>query len=109
MNYSELLKEVKTVPYKELRNDTPELLELVIIKDALNQVSGILEHHFGKPLKPAGVDSSQEAKQVADSLGGIRRDQTLYYLEQGGMSHCAMLWPWGNGISITLKVFQSAR
>ena len=106
MTFTELLGEVKKLKHEEVRTDTPEFFEMVIAKDSLTVILPILDKFFGRPIKPANIKPSGEARKAADPYGGIRSDQTLYYLEDGGKGFYGMLWPWGSGVLVTLKLIR---
>jgi hypothetical protein len=42
-------------------------------------------------------------QKVIDDFGGIMAGQTLYFTKQADGVIFAMLWPWQDGIRITLK------
>lgn len=104
MDHAALLTDIKAVKFNEIRSNTPEYFEGVIHRDTLGQLTGCLEKYFGSALKPADQAPSSEAKKAAEPYGGIWKGQTLYYCRSGQTADCAMLWPWGDGILITLKL-----
>ena len=104
MTFVELLDKTKTVSYQELRKDAVDYLELVIPSAASSDLCRVLEEFFGPPFKPAGLNPSKEAEKHASRWGGVQKNQVLYYLEADGVSNCAMLWPWGSGAQITVKI-----
>jgi hypothetical protein len=65
-----------------------------------------LNAFFGLPLKPANQNPSGDAKKVTKDVGGIRKEQTLYYMKKDSLQYWALLWPWSNGTSVTLRLFQ---
>ena len=108
MNYDLFLEELKKAPCLELRSTDPEYFELVVKVSDLPRVNTILETFFGKALKPSGTKPSDEAKKKAQAYGGIREDQTLYYLEAEELYYYSLIWPWANGQSVTVKVIRAA-
>lgn len=92
------------VPCQEMRAREAHYFEIVVAKETLGQVNVILESYFGPPLKPAGRPASSEASERAKPYGGVQSNQTLYYQLRGKISELAMLWPWGSGQSITVKI-----
>jgi hypothetical protein len=104
MTFQELVSEIKRLRFEETRSDTEGYLEIVVDAASVAPLQKVLDSHFGSPFKPAGTNPSKEAKKVAEKHGGIMSNQVLYYVELENLSHCAMLWPWGNGKSITLKL-----
>jgi hypothetical protein len=107
MTFQDFLTEIKTLRIEELRAQREEYFEAVISKADLNSLHKILTAYFGPPLKPEGQGPSGEANRRAEPYGGIRKDQTMYFRQDGDHSECALLWPWGNGIRITVKIIQS--
>ena len=105
MTFPELLLEIKKVPAKEIRFDTEDSLELVIKVDTLKELNGVLERYFGAAAKPAGKDPTKETLQLTEEYGGIRSDQTFYYLQRDGLAYYGMLWPWGDRVSVTVRLF----
>jgi len=90
----------------ELRKESDGYLEFVLETQNLPQVYPLFDDYFGPPFKPPGVAPSGEAKSRTAGYGGIEKHQTLYYLEDQGMSHCAMIWPWQDKTRVTIKVAQ---
>ena len=104
--FSELTGQLKTAPMDELRKEAPGYLEFVLTTHELPGVYPILEDYFGPPFKPAGMAPSKEATLRTADYGGIEKQQTLYYVEDGGISSCAMIWPWQDKVRATVKVAQ---
>jgi hypothetical protein len=101
---------------KELRSNVPievrsnsidgEYLEGVVQEKDLSILTEFLNKNLGHPYKKAGVPVtfSGIAKKAADSVGGVRLDQTFYFKESDDCAHYAALWPWQSDKSrITLK------
>jgi hypothetical protein len=109
MTFEELREQVKKVDMEEKRTDLSSWLEVVVSNQQLEKIHPILERYFGPPFKAAGQSPSKEALRYTASYGGIRRDQTLYYAEREGAPHFAMMWPWGDGLRVTVKIAQSLR
>ena len=107
MTFPKLLSDIQQIKSEEKREQTDEYLEMVIAKETLAALHKILTAYFGPPLKPEGQRSSGEAKRRAKPYGGIRKDQTMYFRQTGEHSECVLLWPWGNGARVTIKVIQS--
>ena len=105
----EIISEVKKLRYEEVRNDSSRLFEFVIRADRTSELCSVLERHFGPPWKPAGENPTQEMNERVLIYGGVRKDQTLYYSKQNNASNYAMLWPWANGILITVKISEAAQ
>ena len=107
MTFQDFLAEIQTLQIVELRAQKEEYFEAVISKADLGPLHKILTTYFGPPLKPEGQLPSGEANRRAESYGGIRKDQTMYFRRDGDHAECALLWPWGSGARITIKVTQS--
>ncbi len=107
MRYDLLLAELRKAPCQELRSDDEEYFELVVKTTDLPKVNQILETFFGKAVKPAGAKPSADDKKMANEYGGIRDDQTLYYLAAEELYYYSFIWPWANGQSVTVKVFRA--
>ena len=107
MTFQEFLSQVQTIRIEESRAQTEEYFEAVIAKEGLEAMHKILTAYFGPPLKPEGRSPSGEASRRAKPYGGIRKEQTMYFRQDGDLAECALLWPWGSGARITIKVTQS--
>jgi len=107
MTFQELLAQVETIRIEESRAHTEEYFEAVISTETLGSLHQVLTAYFGSPLKPEGQSPSGEANRRAKPYGGIRKDQTMYFRHDGESAECALLWPWGSGTRITVKISQS--
>jgi len=107
MTFQDLLTQIQALKFEESRGQTEDYFEAVISKAGLDPWHKILTAYFGAPLKPEGRPPSPEAKEHAGPYGGIREDQTMYFRSDGEYSECALLWPWGSGNRITIKVIRS--
>jgi len=107
MTFRDFLAKIQTVSLDEIRAHTDEYLEIVISQPSFGPVGKILTDYFGAPLKPVGQAPSGEASRLAEPYGGIRKDQTMYFRSVGDASECALLWPWGSGARITVKITRS--
>lgn len=104
MTFEELLEKVKTVHCQEARAHEKDYCEVVIAKSNLDSMLSVLNGYFGLPLKPAGKKPSQDAQAYAKSHGGVYDDQTLFHRKEGACSELALLWPWGSGAAVTVKI-----
>lgn len=104
MTFEELLTAVKTMKCNEKRADEKDYCEVVMAKAQMPAMIETLQTYFGNPLKPEGENPSADAKRYADSHGGIHSNQTLYHRQNGGGSEMALLWPWGSGQAVTVKI-----
>ena len=106
MGFEELAGRLKDGPMNEFRKEEPGYLEFVSTTKDLSDIYPVLEEYFGPPFKPAGVVPTKEAVLRSAHYGGIEIQQTLYYIEQEGLSSCAMIWPWQDKMRATIKVAQ---
>ena len=104
MNFIELKQKIEEFQLQEMRSDTSELFEFVIRADYMDRLYAILERYFGPPFKPTDEKPSQSIIKYTEPYGGIQLGQTLYFVENKGFSSLALLWPWGNGESVTVKI-----
>ena len=107
MTFRDFLARLQALKVEESRSQTEEYFEAVLSKDSLDALHTILKAYFGPPLKPEGHVPSGKASRHAEPHGGIRKDQTMYFHQDGDVCEYALLWPWGSGTRITLKVIQS--
>ena len=107
MTFQDLLTQIQALKYEESRGQTADYFEAVISKAALEPLRALLTVYFDAPLKAEGRSPSAESKEQAGPYGGIRDDQTMYFRQDGEYSECALLWPWGSGNRITVKVIRS--
>ena len=107
MTFQDFLAQIKTLKVEETRAQTEEYFEAVISKDGLGPFHEILTIYFGPPLKPEGHSPSGKARRHAKPYGGIRKDQTMYFRCDKNHSEYALLWPWGSGTRVTIKIIQS--
>jgi len=109
MTFQELLEEIQQLKIEEKRSSSEDYLEVVVAKPAFDALLRILKTYFGEPLKPQGKHPSGEANRQAKAHGGVRGDQTLYFLKDGLQESLALLWPWGGGERVTVKIARKAR
>ena len=106
MNFDELAQKLQSIPVDEERKRSEGYVEFVLSSRHLAQLYQVLEKYFGPPFKPPGVAPTKEAEDLARSYGGIMKHQTLYFLQRDGLANCAMIWPWGDGSRVTVKIAQ---
>jgi hypothetical protein len=107
MTFEELLAEVRKIQCEERRATEADYCEVVVAKSSLQSMAAVLESCFGLPLKPEGVTPSKEASQYAQPFGGIRGSQTMYYRTGAKGPELALLWPWGSGNLVTVKIIRA--
>lgn len=103
MQFEELKKEIRDFGIKTVRTDENNYFEAVVTKDRLGELSQKLESEFGRPVWPSPDKLSDKAFEIVENFGGIREGQTLYFFQEKGFYIFAMLWPWSDGVNITLK------
>ncbi len=105
MIWNELTCAVKNAKLKEMRGEKEKYLEVVVATADLKPVTDLFDVYFGMPLKPLGERPSPEAERYAGPFGGVKSGQILYILQTGNLIQGALLWPWGDGVSVTVKIF----
>jgi hypothetical protein len=103
MKFENIVNDVKKICFDTLRKDTSGYFEAVILKKEIQSLSNCLEKFFGIPLYPSQNSLSFEVQRVIDDFGGITSGQTLYYSGNKEIVF-AMLWPWQDGMHITVKI-----
>ena len=106
MTFLNLLAKIKAFPIKEKRFEQPNFLEVVILTKDLEAFSRLLENYFGPPVKPLGEIPAGRWSLLAEEVGGVRQNQTLYGQEEESAIYLAMIWPWGDKTLATVKVIQ---
>lgn len=104
MDLNELKKELKSFTFQEIRSDGDDYFEAVVTKAELTKLTPSLDSFFGPPVFPSSGGLSGEAKEAVKDFGGIMAGQTLYLAKRENATYFAMLWPWGGGTPITLKI-----
>lgn len=107
MEFTQFLEEVKKIQCQEKRTQTADYVEVVVAKPHWPLMDQVLQSYFGMPLKPQGENPSRDADKCAKPYGGVRKDQTLYFQKSDTASYAALLWPWGSGSAVTLKIIRS--
>ena len=108
MTFDDLLEQIQNIPCAEKRAREANYCEVVFAQSNMLQVNAALEACFGAPLKPEGKPPSAEATLYSKAYGGVQGNQVLYYRKGAGAvgDEIAMLWPWSNGVSVTLKMIR---
>lgn len=107
MTFEQLIEKIRGISLQEIRSMEAHYVEVVAAKSEMARIAPALESFFGLPVKPEGKDPSADAKKAAEPYGGIWKNQTMYFLQNGEGKSAAMLWPWGDGETVTLKIFRS--
>ncbi|MCX5668109.1 MAG: hypothetical protein NTY34_07385 [Candidatus Omnitrophica bacterium] len=105
MEFDKIKAEVKKTEPDMTRMDNENYFEAVIGHARLEGMIRVLEGIFGAPAWPSGKKLSKDAEILIKSVGGLRKGQTLYFLNnKEGCSAFAMLWPWQDGEKVTIKM-----
>jgi len=107
MKYEDLIQSVLTAPLQEMRTQTETFVEVVMTVQNAGSLEPVLTDFFGAAVKPAGKEPTREIRDSAESYGGIWKNQTMYLTAQDNIACAAMLWPWSDGETVTLKLFRS--
>ena len=106
MTFDDLAVQIQNIPCAEKRASEVNYREVVFAQSNMPQVNAVLEACFGAPLKPEGKLPSAEATEYSKVYGGVQGNQVLYHRKSASGDEMAMLWPWGNGASVTLKMIR---
>lgn len=103
----EIEKIVKKCTFREIRKQSDHHFEGVVETETVPALHKQLTEYFGSPCKPKDEKPSRRANKIAAPYGGIRKGQTMYLVASasGQGYDLAMLWPWGDGLATTLKIF----
>jgi hypothetical protein len=103
-----LIKEIKKTVRMEIRatSQGTEYLEAVITLGELEALRSLLRKRLGPATKESGKEVSfpQTIRELVDSLGGLRIEQSFFYKQEGNQVTYAAIWPWQSDPNrITLK------
>jgi hypothetical protein len=103
-----MIEEIKDRICMEVRPSSqgPDYLEAVINTEDLELLNSLLKKHLGPVAKASGKEANlpQEIQNIADSIGGLRNEQSFFYRQDGHQVSYAAIWPWqSNPNKITLK------
>ena len=104
MDFDKIKNDIKNTPLESVRVDNEVYLEAVVRVGALGEIVRLIENSIGKPAWPSKAKLGRDARALTDKFGGLRNGQTLFYLNEGGVSIFAMLWPWQDGERVTIKL-----
>ena len=104
MEFDKIKAEVKKMEPDMTRMDNENYFEAVIGHARLEGMIRVLEGIFGAPAWPSGTKLSKDTQILIKNVGGLRKGQTLYFLNKEGCSAFAMLWPWQDGEKVTIKM-----
>ncbi|MGZ3569384.1 MAG: hypothetical protein ACXU9W_11415 [Thermodesulfobacteriota bacterium] len=103
-----LIEEIKEALSMEIRPNSQgsEYLEAVINTKDMELLHSLLRKYLGSAAKEYGEEANlpKEIQILADSLGGLRNEQSFYYREEGHQVIYAAIWPWrSDPTKLTLK------
>ncbi|MBS3920089.1 MAG: hypothetical protein KG012_14550 [Deltaproteobacteria bacterium] len=103
-----LIEEIKETLNMEVRPNSQgaEYLEAVINQKDLESLLSLLKKDLGPAAKESGKEANlpEDIQKMVDILGGLRKEQTFFYRQDGNKVIYAALWPWeSNPDKITLK------
>jgi len=107
MDLIDLLAKLKHLDYAQKKYHVDrhgEYVQLVFSSKHLADWMASIAAILGDPVKIADQPVSADIMALTQDLGEIFDHQTLYYHEIDHHRIMAMLWPWNNGESITLKI-----
>lgn len=99
----------------EVREDSDKYEEVVLLSKDVSAWNQVLSEKLGPALISAdeyeivsASDDVMESKigvavEIAKSYGGIYKGQTLYHSVYESTVILIMLWPWQDGVKVTLK------
>jgi len=106
MTFQDLLTESAKIKCEEMRAREEDYCEIVVGNSEIPRMVSLLDSYFGIPFKAAGVEAAAEADRLADPFGGVQSNQTMYFRKGNDVSEFAFLWPWGSGMSTTVKIIR---
>ena len=92
------------VVLETIRLDNVDYFEAVFIKEKLVKLNERLINFFGEPTWPSKDRFTSRMQEAVNDFGGIKDGQTLYFSNDGVNSLFVMLWPWQDGLHITIKI-----
>jgi len=104
----DMIDEIKETFKMEIRPNSQgsEYLEAVMNTKDIELLNSLLERYLGSAAKERGKEASlpKEIEELVDSLGGLRKEQSFFYRQEGHQVIYAALWPWeSNPTKLTLK------
>ena len=86
----------------EIRQNSLNYEEIVFLTKDMSAWDKVLTEKLGPPVNSEKKNGST-ALDLADTYGGIRNGQTLYFGTYESMQILIMIWPWQDNKHITLK------
>jgi len=107
MDLIDLLAKLKHLDYAQKKYHVDrhgEYVQLVFSSKDLSAWMASISAILGDPVKTAGQPVNADVTALTRDFGEIFDHQTLYYQTVDHHRIMAMLWPWNNRESITLKI-----
>ncbi len=103
-----IIEEIKGTFLVEIRPTSKglEYLEGVINKKDLELLNSLLKKRLGPAAKESGKAANlpKEIQELVDSLGGLRNEQSFFYMQTGNEVTYSCIWPWAsNPDKVTLR------
>ena len=105
MNPKQILSRCRELKLAERRQVEEEYAEVVFFTQDLAPWQERLESLLGPAVKPAGRNPDAAHEALTHSHGGVRKNQVLFNKKFDDYGLVALLWPWQDGVNITLKIF----
>lgn len=103
MTLKEIMERCEGLRVYERRN-SDELRDVrVFYNEDIGEWDKIFNDILGHPIKPAGVNPTEDDVDLTKNYGGIWSNQTLFKKEFNEITVMAMLLPWQDDIHTTLK------
>jgi hypothetical protein len=104
MIFKDILRKCVSLSVFEKRKVSPKYIEFVIFRKDLASWNSALSEFLGDPAKPAGSEPSEQDFALTKPYGGIRENQILFKKKTTEGCIIVMLWPWQDGLHITIKM-----
>ncbi len=103
-----MVEEIKETFRMEIRSNSQgsEYLEAVMNVKDVELLNSLLMRYLGPAAKERGKEATlpKGIEEFVDSLGGLRKEQSFFYRQEGHHVTYAALWPWeSDRTKITLK------
>ncbi|MBF0531922.1 MAG: hypothetical protein HQL23_02375 [Candidatus Omnitrophica bacterium] len=106
MTFDDLFQKIQAIPSVEKRACQENYVEIVLTRAGVDTLTPSLLAYFGLPLKPPGQPPCHESLNYSTPYGGIQSNQTMFARKNETGAELVLLWPWGNGENITVKIIR---
>jgi len=107
IQFNKDMAEIQNMDFQTVRINSNNYFEAVLLKNKLSDLTENLEKIFGAPFCPSEKKLSAQMQEIINGFGGVRDNQSLYFLKEEEYYVFAMLWPWQDGEHITFKIVNS--